>query len=271
MIREPAVAGAFYPATADALASAVDRFLGVSRRGAASPAPAPALGLLVPHAGYMYSGAVAGATYAGAAVPARVMVLGPNHTGLGRARAALAPAEAWRTPLGQVPRDEATWQALAATPGVAPDAAAHAREHSLEVQLPFLQRTSPGFSLVALCLSHLSYPECEALAAAVASAARAAGALVVASSDMSHYLPAPAARAADQRALEPLLALDPEGLYRRVHDEDISMCGIIPAVVMLLAARALGAQRAELVRYAHSGEVSGDDDQVVGYAGVAVR
>ena len=266
MIREPAVAGAFYPAAAGALASAVDRFLGTATRQAP-----PALGLLVPHAGYMYSGAVAGATYAAASVPPRVIVLGPNHTGLGRARVALAPADAWRTPLGQVPRDQATCQVLAEAPGVAPDAAAHAREHSLEVQLPFLQRRSPGFSLAAICLAHLSYPECEALAAAVAAAARAAQALVVASSDMSHYLPAPAARAADHRALEPLLALDAEGLYRRVHDEDISMCGVIPAVVMLLAARALGAQRSELVRYAHSGEVSGDDDQVVGYAGVVVR
>ena len=266
MIREPAVAGAFYPAAAAALASAVDRFLGPAPRAAA-----PALGLLVPHAGYMYSGAVAGATYASAALPHRVIVLGPNHTGLGRARAALAPAEAWRTPLGQVPRDEATWQTLSTAPGVAPDAAAHAREHSLEVQLPFLQRACPGFSLAAICLAHLSYPECEALAAAVADAAGAARALVIASSDMSHYLPAPAAREADQRALEPLLALDAQGLYRRVHDEDISMCGVIPAVVMVLAARALGAERAELVRYAHSGEVSGDDDQVVGYAGVVVR
>ena len=105
----------------------------------------------------------------------------------------------------------------------------------------------------------------------VAAAAREAGALVIASSDMSHFLPAAAARAADHRALEPLLALDAEGLYRRVHEEEISMCGIIPAVVMLLAARALGARSAELIRYAHSGEVSGDDERVVGYAGVVVR
>jgi AmmeMemoRadiSam system protein B len=265
MIREPAVAGTFYPAAAATLAAGVDRFLGASR------AASPALGLLVPHAGYIYSGAVAGATFASAAIPDRVIVLGPNHTGLGRARAALSPAEAWRTPLGLVPRDAPVCEALAATPGIAPDAAAHAREHSLEVELPFLQRVNPGFSLAALCLAHLSYPECEALAAVVAAAAREAGALVVASSDMSHFLPAAAARAADHRALEPLLALDAEGLYRRVHEEEISMCGIIPAVVMLLAARALGARSAELIRYAHSGEVSGDDERVVGYAGVVVR
>ncbi len=266
MIREPAVAGAFYPASADELAAGVDRFL------AAGDGPAaPALGMVVPHAGYVYSGRVAGAAYARVAVPPRVIVLGPNHTGLGFSRVALAPADAWRTPLGRISRDEPMWTALSGSPGIGSDAAAHAREHSLEVQLPFLQRIRSDFTLAALCLAHLSYHECERLAAAVAAAAREASALMVASSDMSHYLPADEARAADQRALEPLLALDAEGLYQRVHEEEITMCGVIPAVVMLLAARALGARSAELVRYAHSGEVSGDDDRVVGYAGVVVR
>jgi MEMO1 family protein len=266
MIREPAVAGQFYPARQAELAAGVDHHLSAGGRPGAA-----ALGVLVPHAGYVYSGAVAGATYARVAVPPRVIVMGPNHTGLGSARAALAPADAWRTPLGTVARDEPTWMALSTAPGVAPDAAAHAREHSLEVQLPFLQRARPGVTLVGLCLAHLSYGECERLATSVAAAARAAAALLVASSDMSHYLPAAEARAADHRALEPLLALDAEGLYRRVHEEEITMCGIIPAVVMVLAARALGASTAELVRYAHSGEVSGDDERVVGYAGVVVR
>jgi len=266
MIREPAVAGAFYPASAAELASGVDRLL------AAGQGPVgPALGMVVPHAGYVYSGSVAGAAYARVAVPPRVIVLGPNHTGLGFSRVALAPADSWRTPLGCIPRDEPIWAALSRNPGVAPDAAAHAREHSLEVQLPFLQRVQPELKLAGLCLAHLSYAECQRLATAVAGAARQASALIVASSDMSHYLPADEARAADQRALEPLLALDAEGLYRRVHEEEITMCGVIPAVVMLLAARALGAGSAELVRYSHSGEVSGDDDRVVGYAGVVVR
>jgi MEMO1 family protein len=266
MIREPAVAGTFYPAGAAALAAGVDRYL------AAGGGPGrPAIGLVVPHAGYVYSGAVAGAAYGAVAVPPRAIVMGPNHTGLGFARAALSPAQAWRTPLGPVARDEDLYRALAGAPGVAPDAAAHAREHSLEVQLPFLQRAQPAPTMAALCLAHLSYGECERLAAAVAAAARDTPALLVASSDMSHYLPAAAARAADHRALEPLLALDAEGLYRRVHEEEITMCGIVPAVVMLLAARALGARTAELVRYAHSGEVNGDDERVVGYAGVVVR
>jgi len=266
MIREPAVAGAFYPAGARELASSVDLLLSAGARPAR-----PALGLVVPHAGYVYSGAVAGAVYAGTSIPDRVVLLGPNHTGLGSSRVALSPAEAFRTPLGEVPRDEPLFAALLSAPGVLKDAAAHAREHSLEVQLPFLQRARKApFTLTALCLAHLSYRECEALAGALAAAVKETPALVVASSDMSHYLPAERARAVDQRALEPLLALDAAGLYRRVHEEEITMCGVIPAVVMLIAASALGARTAELVRYAHSGEVSLDEERVVGYAGVFV-
>jgi len=263
MVREPAVAGRFYPADGVALAAQVDRFM-------AGGAPRErALGVVVPHAGYVYSGAVAGAVYARVNVPPRVVVLGPNHTGRG-ARAALWPEGAWETPLGEVTIDPALTGALASSPLVEPDVAAHRLEHSLEVEVPFLQRARPDVAIAALCLAHLSFDACAALGATVAEAARASGALVVASSDMSHYLPAPLARRKDHRAIERILALDPEGLYDVVHAEDISMCGIIPATVMLVAARALGATRAELVRYGHSGEVSGDDDQVVGYAGVRV-
>jgi AmmeMemoRadiSam system protein B len=271
MDREPAVSGAFYRADARGLSAEVDAFLG-------SGAPrAPALGVVVPHAGYIYSGAVAGAVYARVEVPSRAVVLCPNHTGLGRARAALWPSGRWRTPLGEVPVDAALCAALARAPGVAPDLDAHRREHALEVQLPFLQRVRPDVAMAPLCLAHLTYRECVALGEALAEAVAAPpgrgapGPLIVASSDMSHYLPAAAARAADERALAPLLALDPEGLYRTVHDEGITMCGVIPVTVMLVAARALGARTAERIRTAHSGEVNGDDRRVVGYAGVVVR
>jgi MEMO1 family protein len=264
-VRDPAVAGLFYDADPAVLGRQVDAFL-----GAAALPRAPALGLLVPHAGYIYSGAVAGEVYGRVDVPARVIVLGPNHTGLGHAAAALWPAGAWRSPLGDVPIDAELAADLAAAPGVAPDAVAHLREHSLEVHLPFLQRARPDVAVAPLCLSHLGWRACEALGEAVARTARARGALIVASSDMSHYLPAKRAEVVDRRALERVLALDPEGLYRVVHAESISMCGIIPATVMLVAARALGARRAELVRWAHSGMVNGDDDRVVGYAGVIV-
>lgn len=264
MIREPAVAGRFYPGDAASLAAEVDRCLG--------PEPEPrrsAIGVVVPHAGYVYSGRVAGAVYARVAVPARVILLGPNHTGQGAGRA-LAPDDGWRTPLGVVPLDAALSARLATATGVERDAGAHQFEHALEVQLPFLQRARADVAIAPMVLAHLPWRACEALGREVAEAAREAGALLVASSDMSHYLPAATARALDARALERILALDPEGLYDVVHREEISMCGIIPATVMLVSARALGATRAELVRYAHSGEATGDHRAVVGYAGVIV-
>jgi MEMO1 family protein len=264
MIREPAVAGRFYPAARGRLASDLERLV-----AAPGVRPRAAVGVLVPHAGYVYSGRVAGETYARVDVPPRAVVLCPNHTGLG-ARAALWPRGAWRTPLGDVPVDDELTAALRACPLVEDDRAAHAREHALEVQLPFLQARRPDVAIAALCLGPLAEDECEALGAAVAEAARAAGALVVASSDMSHYEPADEARRHDERALEPFLALDARRLYERVRGEDISMCGIIPATVMLFAARALGARSAELVRYANSGDVNGDRESVVGYAGAVV-
>ena len=281
MDREPAVAGRFYPAGRKALQAEVAAFLaaGASPRAAgargAGPAPvarpaAPALGLMAPHAGYFYSGAVAGATYARVLVPDRVVVLCPNHTGRG-ARVSLWPAGTWQTPMGSVPVDEAITSALLASGAAIADVEAHRLEHALEVQLPFLQARNPRVSIAALCLGPLSWPACRELGLAVAKAAGPAGALVVASSDMSHYLPAATARRKDERALERMLALDPQGLHEVVLREDISMCGFVPATVMLVAALERGAREAELVRYGHSGEASGDDAAVVGYAGVLVR
>jgi AmmeMemoRadiSam system protein B len=284
MDREPAVAGRFYPADPEALAREVDGFLGVAGGSAAVAGglARPALGLVAPHAGYVYSGAIAGAVFARVSVPARVLVLGPNHTGLG-APAAVWPGGSWHTPLGTVPVDAELTGALLSGGGpgpggsraadsiLEPDTGAHRLEHALEVQVPFLRRARPDVAIAALCLSHLTFPDCQRVARVVASATRAAGALLVASSDMSHYLPAEEARVLDARAIERMLALDAEGLFEVVHRERITMCGVIPATVMLLAAVARGARSAELVRYGHSGEVSGDDERVVGYAGIVVR
>jgi MEMO1 family protein len=268
--REPAVAGRFYPADRGELAEEVARFLAERPDGrATAEPPRPARGVLAPHAGYIYSGAVAGATYARVDVPPRAIVLCPNHTGEGQ-RESLWPGGAWRTPLGRVPVDGEMVAELLACGGVTADRTAHLHEHSLEVQLPFLQLRRPEVAIAALCLGGLSWPECQALGEAVAGVARRHGALVVASSDMSHYLPVGTARAKDERALERVLALDPEGLHAVVRAERISMCGFVPATVMLVAARALGAREAELVRYATSADVTGDDSSVVGYAGVVV-
>jgi AmmeMemoRadiSam system protein B len=218
----------------------------------------------------VYSGAIAGAVYARVAVPRRVIVLGPNHTGLGQPAALWPTGGGWRTPLGTVPVSGPLTEALAACPLVEEDRLAHLREHSLEVQVPFLAAARSDLELAALCLGPLGVGECAEVGRTVAEAARAHGALVVASSDMSHYIPATEAREKDRLAIERILALDPEGLHRTVRQEGITMCGVIPATVMLFAARALGATRAELVRYGNSGEVNGDTRQVVGYAGMVV-
>ncbi len=264
MDREPAVAGRFYEDGPSALAREVDAFL--ADRGERLEAK----GVVAPHAGYVFSGAIAGAAYARVIVPPRVIVLGPNHTGLGRPAALWPAGGGWRTPLGTVPVAAALTEALLAGELVVPDHAAHLREHSLEVQIPFLQRARPDVEIAALCLGPLDLEECELVGRTVAAAARDFGALVVASSDMSHYIPAAKARAKDQLAIDRILALDPEGLHETVRREGITMCGVVPTTAMLFAARALGARRAELVRYGSSGDVTGDTRQVVGYAGLVV-
>ncbi len=263
MNREPAVAGRFYTDDPGALRRELDGFL------AAGGEKVRAKGVVAPHAGYVYSGAIAGKLYARVEIPRRVVVLGPNHTGMG-VPAALWPDGGWRLPTGTVPIDPALTAALSGGALVEIDPEAHLMEHSLEVQVPFLFRAQPDLAIAALCLGHLSFADCESVGRSVARAAADVGALVVASSDMSHYIPAAAAREKDHRAIERILALDPRGLYDVVHREKISMCGIIPATVMLVAALELGATRAELVSYGNSGDVSGDTRQVVGYAGVLV-
>jgi hypothetical protein len=266
MEREPAVAGRFYTRRPRELSAEVEALL--ARSGPAA-APRPALGILSPHAGYVFSGAVAGATWARVEVPDRVVLLCPNHTGRG-ARVSLWPGGAWRTPLGPVPVDAPLTADLLASGLCTADRDAHLLEHALEVQLPFLQARRPGASIAALCLGPLDFARCQALGRAVARAAGEHRALVVASSDMSHFLPAAAARRKDRLALDRLLALDARGLFEVVEREDISMCGFVPATVMLVAALEQGARGAELVMYRTSGDVTGDDRSVVAYAGALV-
>lgn len=271
--RAPAVAGRFYPGEPRALRRELDRCLDLAA------APLPARMLLAPHAGYVYSGSLAGKTWSRVHVPERVIVLCPNHTGRGERRS-LWPGGAWATPEGEVPIAEDLTEALARCAGLTPDTAAHLREHAIEVHLPFLRARNPSAQISAVCLGGLSLAECEATGLGLAAAVRELeaarpgegrpGVLLAASSDMSHYIPAREAAALDRLALDRLLALDPAGLYETVRSHDISMCGVLPATVALFAAKALGATRAELVGYTHSGEVSGDHQHVVGYAGAVV-
>ena len=266
MARLPAVADRFYPGSQAALSREVKKLIGitpVSRQ--------KALAVVSPHAGYIYSGGVAAETLRQVIVPETVIVLGPNHHGQG-AEVALSTST-WAMPMGDVPIDMVLAERiLTGSPFIKKDETAHRFEHSLEVQVPFLQEMQPNLSIVPLVISHISYPMCEKVANILVESIKESGkdVLIVASSDMTHYESRRVATRKDSLALDKLLGLDPAGLYQIVVDERITMCGFIPATIALLASLQCGALLARLVRYTDSGEVSGDTDQVVGYAGVIV-
>jgi MEMO1 family protein len=267
MIREAAVAGQFYPADAGELSATI--------RACLKPGQIleEAKGIVAPHAGYIYSGPVAGAVYGAVRLPARFILLGPNHTGRGRALS-LYPSGQWRTPLGSVTVDEELNRSLAQECRLlAEDTAAHIREHSIEVQVPFLQLLAGNLRFAAICVGTTDYASLEALGHALARVIKASAepVLIIASSDMSHYETAAAATRKDRLAIEKIEQLDPQGLYRTIFEKDVSMCGFAPAVAMLTACNDLGASGGRLIRYATSGDVSGDFDRVVGYAGIVIN
>lgn len=268
MIRPPAVAGRFYPSDPGDLARQVDELCAAGAREKVR-----ALGCVVPHAGYMYSGHVAGAVYASLQIPAKCILLGPRHYPQGQPLAILSEGS-FQTPLGPAQIDRAMAAELArACPLLREDAVAHAREHSLEVQLPFLQRIiGGGLRFAPVVMATDRYGVMEELGRTVAQAVKSQSepVLVIASSDMNHYESDEVTRVKDERAIARVLALDPRGLYDTVRGEGITMCGYAATVAMLVALRELGAKEATLVRYATSGDVSGDREQVVGYAGIVV-
>jgi len=271
LLRRPAVAGRFYPGDPEDLRAEAQAYLSQSKSN--NQTAVQAIGCITPHAGYVYSGHVAGAVFARLEIPERCVVLCPNHTGMGRALAILSEG-AWETPLGEVPVDEGLAGALKRQfPALHEDAAAHRAEHAIEVELPFLQLRQPKLQIVPIALGTGQFEVLEALGVALAEvvAAQAAPVLIVASSDMNHYESDAVTRVKDHRAIERILTLDPRGLFDVVTQQNISMCGFGPAVVMLTAARQLGATSAELVKYATSGDISGDRNAVVGYAGVVVK
>jgi AmmeMemoRadiSam system protein B len=272
-IRPPAVAGRFYPADPQRLRAEVEKYTAAPPDASPEPQPKiPALGCVVPHAGYMYSGHVAGAVYRRLELPARFVILCPNHTGMGEPLAIMSEG-AWRTPLGDAEIDEALASELKQRmPLLSEDAQAHRFEHALEVQLPFLQVLAPGFRFVPIAVGTGNFDVLSSLGIVVGNilAKRGERCLVIASSDMNHYESDSVTRVKDRRAIDQLLALNPRGLYDVVREGNISMCGYGPGVVMLTAARKLGATKAELIRYATSGDITEDRDQVVGYSGIAV-
>ncbi len=266
-MRQPAVADRFYPGTAKALSQTVTKLFPATQKANKSKA----LAVVSPHAGYVYSGALAAKTLSAVEIPETVIILGPNHHGQG-APISLS-TETWNMPLGTVPVDmEIANQLLDISEHIKIDETAHRFEHSLEVQVPFLQMLQQNLNIVPLVLSQISYPLCEEVAESLARVIQGSNKelLIVASSDMSHYEPRRIAEGKDRSALKCIERLDPYQLYRTVIDNHISMCGIIPVVIAILAAKACGAKNASLVGYTDSGYTSGDSNQVVGYAGVVI-
>ncbi|HWR58027.1 MAG TPA: AmmeMemoRadiSam system protein B [Thermodesulfovibrionales bacterium] len=266
MRRKPAVAGQFYQGAAAKLVHQVGQYL------ATNLAKEHAIGILSPHAGLIYSGAVAGEVYSRIIMPQTFLLIGPNHTGLG-ADVALVPQGEWEIPTAVMQIDERLARRILANASmVSEDAQAHIFEHSLEVQLPFIAYLSKDAAIVPIAVKSASLEECRLLGEGIAKSIKESGSsvVIVASSDMSHYVTAEMAKKKDEMALDRVLSLDPEGLFNVVRKERISMCGYLPAIIMLYAAKSLGAGRAKLVRYATSAEVSGDYDHVVGYAGMII-
>jgi MEMO1 family protein len=266
MLRLPAVAGRFYPSDREELTSLIRNYLEPDAQQQSISAKA----CLVPHAGYLYSGHVAGAVFAQLELPKKIIVLGVRHYPRGEP-AAIVSSGAWRTPLGDAPIDEGLAGALRREcPLLREDSVAHSTEHSLEVQVPFLQARAPGFSFVPVALGTVQF---ESLVGVGEGIARVLGnaredVLLLTTSDLNHYEDDATTRTKDHKAIDRLLALDARGLYDTCRNEEISMCGLGPAVAMLTALQALGAKKAELVKYATSADVSGDRSQVVGYAGM---
>ena len=271
-MRSPAVAGQFYEGDRDALVRQIEGCY-LHRLGPkqlprlAREGPRKIKGLVVPHAGYMYSGPVAAHGYAALAadgVPSRIVVFGPNHTGLG-AGIALG-TEDWSTPLGSVRYDEDLGRKILGDI-VDPDTVAHQFEHSIEVQLPFLQHLGADFRFVPVSMGLQDYTSATDLGKRVRAAIRGTDALVIASTDFSHYIPKDLAARKDRMAIDKILAFDVKGFDETVRKHDISMCGYGPVMAMLTAVES---GTAEFLKYASSGDVA-DMAEVVGYCSIAIR
>lgn len=267
MSRSPAVANRFYPGNKRQLEALLNDFVPPS----ASRASKKVLGVMSPHAGFIYSGKVAANTIAKAIVPPTVVLLGPNHQGYG-ASISLSN-EKWEMATGDVPINTPLATLLQKECSkIEVDEIAHRFEHSLEVQIPFLHHMQKKLSIVPLVLAHISFSECVELGKALAKSIETYGddVLIVASTDMNHYESRDVASKKDNLAITQIEDFNPEGLYRTVHEQQISMCGVIPVTVMLETCKRLGAQTTEITEYTDSGVVSGDVDQVVGYCGALV-
>jgi hypothetical protein len=266
MLRFPAVAGQFYPGNPQELANLVHRFA----QSDSSQEKIRVKACLVPHAGYVYSGQVAGAVLGQIQIPQKILVLGVRHFPGGESAAILSEG-AWRTPLGDAPIDSQLASALKKNcPLLKEDTVAHAQEHSLEVQLPFLQILKPDFQFVPIALGTIRFEELQTIGEAIGQALVESREVIflLTTSDLNHYENEATTREKDLKAIARLQAMDPRGLYDICRTESISMCGLGPAVAMLFALRKLGAMRAQTILHTTSAAISGDYGRVVGYVGM---
>ena len=272
MMRLPAVSGRFYPSDGNSLNEEVKRHIKKNRAEEPSK-KIRAIGIISPHAGFTYSGEVAGAVYSKIEIPETIILLGPNHTGAGEQVSVMSEG-LWQMPQGNVKIDMQLADAICQISTTAKkDNKAHVKEHSIETQLPFIQFYRDNFKIVPICMMRLGLDKCEELSHAIAKAVQETGRdiLIVASSDMTHFEPHESASKKDKGAIDQILKLNAEELFNTVRNKNISMCGVNPAVVMLMYACKIGAKEALLAKYMTSGEVNGNLDHVVGYAGIIVK
>lgn len=266
-LREPVVAGQFYPGTKTSLEKALSALIDKKAKKQNS------IAAVSPHAGYVYSGAVAGKVFSMISPKDLFIIIGPNHTGAGNPFGVYAKGS-WKTPLGTVDIDEEFAEALINGSALfRADEKAHAYEHSIEVQVPFLQYAMGGFKILPLCVASAEISELKEAAADLVRSIKALKreSTIIASSDMTHYEPHDTAKAKDMKAISAMLDMDEDRLWQTVHSINISMCGVSPVVMTLNAAKAIGAKKAELVDYKTSGDASGDYYSVVGYAGLIIK
>ena len=268
-VRKPAVSGQFYSNAFNSLKEDISRLTTQETRKKA------VIACILPHAGYIYSGKVAGKTVSRIEIKDNVILVGPNHRGVGAAFSIMTEG-VWQTPLGEIKiNSDLAKSIFKKSTYFSDDQSAHIYEHSIEVELPFLQHFNPGLQIVPIVASEGPIGAYKEIGLGIASAIEESklqrSALIVASSDMTHYEPQQEAERKDKQAIEAILALDEDALIERVKKDNISMCGYIPCFIMLVAAKALGAKSAELVEYKTSGDVTGDYSSVVGYAGIIIQ
>lgn len=277
-IRRPYVAGSFYPATQEGLRKAIEEAfrheLGPGRMPERIMKERRTVSVVCPHAGYMYSGPVAAHSYyilGCEPEPASVIIIGPNHTGLGSPISIMAEG-AWRTPLGDMEIDgDLAGAILRSSEMIDVDEMAHAREHSIEVQLPFLQYIyGPELRFVPICMGLQDLESSREVGKAIGEALDGREAVIVASTDLTHYEPQASAKKKDMIVIESILSMDEASLQERVYKNRITMCGYGPVSAALVASKAAGSRKAELLAYHTSGDVTGDYSAVVGYASVRI-